>query len=43
MVVPVGTEDQSLWRITKTSQGLKKEHLYPVRFVPMIKGQGARD
>ncbi len=35
MVVPVGTEEQHLLRITKTSNGLAKEHLYPVRFVPM--------
>jgi protein-L-isoaspartate(D-aspartate) O-methyltransferase len=37
MVIPVGGGEQHLLRITKTPQGIQKEHLYPVRFVPMIK------
>ena len=35
LVAPVGREDQSLVRITRTETGLKREVLAPVRFVPM--------
>jgi protein-L-isoaspartate(D-aspartate) O-methyltransferase len=38
MLIPVGSFFQNLYRITKTKNGVKKESLLPVRFVPMIKG-----
>ncbi len=39
MVIPVGSFSQDLYLITKTKEGLHKERLFPVRFVPMIKGK----
>ncbi len=39
LVVPVGTGVQSLIRLRKTPQGVKRENLLPVRFVPMVKGE----
>lgn len=36
MVIPVGGEIQNLYLITKTQDGIKKELLLPVRFVPMV-------
>ncbi len=38
MVIPVGSFYQELYRITKTKEGIKKESLLPVRFVPMVHG-----
>jgi protein-L-isoaspartate(D-aspartate) O-methyltransferase len=38
MVVPIGSFYQELYRITKIDEGIRKEKLIPVRFVPMIKG-----
>lgn len=38
MVIPVGSFYQELYRITKTEDGVKKENLLPVRFVPMVHG-----
>ena len=40
MVIPVGPENgiQMLYRIVKQKDELKKEDIYPVRFVPMIHG-----
>jgi protein-L-isoaspartate(D-aspartate) O-methyltransferase len=40
MVIPVGPENgiQMLYRIVKQKDELKKEEIYPVRFVPMIHG-----
>jgi len=35
MVVPVGEYSQELYRLRKTEDGVKKEELLPVRFVPM--------
>jgi protein-L-isoaspartate(D-aspartate) O-methyltransferase len=29
---------QDLYRITRTAQGLEREHLLPVRFVPLVEG-----
>jgi len=40
MVVPVGSYIQDLVLITKTPDGLARERVVPVRFVPMI-GEGA--
>ena len=41
MVIPVGEENafsQELLRITRTSDGLETERMFPVRFVPMVEG-----
>jgi protein-L-isoaspartate(D-aspartate) O-methyltransferase len=35
MIVPVGEANQALVRLTKTADGVREEHLLPVRFVPM--------
>ncbi len=35
LVIPVGDEEQSLLRITRTGNALKRESVIPVRFVPM--------
>ena len=37
MVVPVGKLSQDLLVITKTKNGIRKENIIPVRFVPMVK------
>lgn len=38
LIIPIGgTFSQELTRITRTKQGLEKEKLLPVRFVPMVK------
>ena len=37
LIIPVGKMSQELLCITRTSRGIKKESLLPVRFVPMIK------
>jgi protein-L-isoaspartate(D-aspartate) O-methyltransferase len=38
MVIPVGGHDteQLLLRIDKTPDGIRQQHLMPVRFVPLI-------
>jgi len=38
LVLPVGDENQVLWRYRRTSDGCKGEQLMAVRFVPMIRG-----
>ena len=42
MIVPVGLaggrEDQHLVRIERTDEGIKREELMPVRFVPLVEG-----
>jgi protein-L-isoaspartate(D-aspartate) O-methyltransferase len=35
LVLPLGSYDQDLVRLTKTAEGVKREVLLPVRFVPM--------
>jgi protein-L-isoaspartate(D-aspartate) O-methyltransferase len=35
LVVPIGTSDQSLWLVTRTVEGIRREEVLPVRFVPM--------
>jgi protein-L-isoaspartate(D-aspartate) O-methyltransferase len=35
LVIPVGVEEQELVRITKTNEGVTRENLLPVMFVPM--------
>ncbi len=37
MVIPVGTWHQEIFVLTKTQNGMVKERILPVRFVPMIK------
>jgi protein-L-isoaspartate(D-aspartate) O-methyltransferase len=38
LVIPVGPrEDQKLQRLVKTATGLKKESVFPVRFVPFLR------
>jgi protein-L-isoaspartate(D-aspartate) O-methyltransferase len=36
LIVPVGSDLQSIYRITRMDSGFKHEKLLPVRFVPMI-------
>ena len=42
MIVPVGTSggrgEQVLVRIERTAEGVKREELLPVRFVPLVEG-----
>lgn len=39
MVVPVGSVFQELYLIERTSEGISKQSLLPVRFVPMVTGE----
>jgi protein-L-isoaspartate(D-aspartate) O-methyltransferase len=41
MVLPLGPhpEEQSIVKLTKSEQGLEREHLIPVRFVPLVPGK----
>ena len=41
MVLPLGPHDgaQDLVKLTKTGQGVERENLIPVRFVPLLPGQ----
>lgn len=40
MVIPVGSAtEQLLLRIEKTEEGIRQQHLMPVRFVPMVEGR----
>ncbi len=39
LVLPLGTADQVLVRLTRTSEGWEREDLLPVRFVPLCGGQ----
>lgn len=40
MVIPVGSaNEQLLLRIEKTPEGIKQQHLMPVRFVPLVEGK----
>ena len=40
MVIPVEERPgkQDLWRITRDERGFSREHLLPVRFVPLVEG-----
>lgn len=42
MVIPVGDQYQELLLITKTGEGIQKETILPVRFVPMT-GEAERE
>ncbi len=37
MIIPLGTDLQNLYLITKTNEGIIKKELFPVRFVPMVR------
>ena len=39
MIMPIGEEEQYLWLIEKTAQGLQKSRLHPVKFVPLLAGR----
>ncbi|MDD5018901.1 MAG: protein-L-isoaspartate(D-aspartate) O-methyltransferase [Candidatus Omnitrophica bacterium] len=44
MVVPVGTDFQELFVLTKNQDGtLTQEHIIPVRFVPMVRGNNENE
>jgi protein-L-isoaspartate(D-aspartate) O-methyltransferase len=38
MIVPIGSFFQDLYLVRKTPQGIEKEKILPVRFVPMVEG-----
>ncbi|MDF0604230.1 protein-L-isoaspartate(D-aspartate) O-methyltransferase [Neisseriaceae bacterium TC5R-5] len=38
MIMPIGEEEQHLWLLEKTPQGLQKNRLDPVKFVPLLSG-----
>ncbi|WP_281647476.1 protein-L-isoaspartate(D-aspartate) O-methyltransferase [Parendozoicomonas sp. Alg238-R29] len=38
LVIPVGGQEQGLYRITRTESGFEKEYLEAVRFVPLLSG-----
>lgn len=42
LVVPVGTDDQELLVVERTTDGFSERRLMPVRFVPMVPGNGLR-
>ncbi|QEL56387.1 protein-L-isoaspartate(D-aspartate) O-methyltransferase [Chromobacterium paludis] len=39
MVLPLGEDEQHLWLLEKTAQGLQRSKLDPVKFVPMLNGR----
>jgi peptide-methionine (R)-S-oxide reductase len=39
MVLPLGTFEQELCVVTKTAQGIEKNRLFSVSFVPMVRGE----
>jgi protein-L-isoaspartate(D-aspartate) O-methyltransferase len=41
LVAPVGTRRQHLTRVQRTGGRLVAERLDPVRFVPLVRGQGS--
>lgn len=43
LVIPVGTSDQELVRITRHDGGFDRETLLPVRFVPLTRGLDGED
>jgi protein-L-isoaspartate(D-aspartate) O-methyltransferase len=42
LVIPIGSEDQQLVRLTRTPDGVERETLLPVRFVPMTGSAATR-
>lgn len=40
LVIPIGIDEQELWRYQRTSHGFEKRRLMSVRFVPMVGGDG---
>ncbi|AUH49872.1 protein-L-isoaspartate O-methyltransferase [Chromobacterium sp. ATCC 53434] len=39
LVLPLGDEEQHLWLLEKTAQGVQKTKLDPVKFVPLLNGR----
>lgn len=39
LIMPMGDTEQHLWHFEKTSQGLQKTRLDPVKFVPLLPGR----
>lgn len=40
LIMPMGESEQYLWHIEKTPQGLQKNRLDAVKFVPLLSGRG---
>lgn len=40
LVAPIGTDRQFLTRVRRTPEGLQRDRLDPVRFVPLVRGPG---
>jgi protein-L-isoaspartate(D-aspartate) O-methyltransferase len=43
LIAPVGTHRQYLMRSRRTPDGIERERLEPVRFVPLVHGESLRD
>ncbi len=43
LVIPIGSGDQELVRVTRGPDGLERERLLPVRFVPLVGGPRRED
>jgi protein-L-isoaspartate(D-aspartate) O-methyltransferase len=43
LVAPVGRADQELRLVERTPEGLRTQRLFPVRFVPFVRGKDAGD
>ncbi|CUA86705.1 MULTISPECIES: protein-L-isoaspartate(D-aspartate) O-methyltransferase [Gulbenkiania] len=39
LIMPLGDEEQHLWLVEKTAQGIQKNRLDPVKFVPLLPGR----
>ncbi|HTL13347.1 MAG TPA: protein-L-isoaspartate(D-aspartate) O-methyltransferase [Bdellovibrionota bacterium] len=39
MILPLGTDKQTLWRVTRKGQVYEQEALLPVKFVPLVPGE----
>ena len=39
MIIPIGLEEQELYLIKKTAEGIEQKPVLSVRFVPMVKGR----
>ena len=39
MIIPIGSEEQELYLIKKTAEGIEQKPVLSVRFVPMVKGR----
>jgi protein-L-isoaspartate(D-aspartate) O-methyltransferase len=43
MLIPVGTGEQELRLLTRTAEGVMEQTMLPVRFVPLVRPDTARD